>query len=82
LEIAMPPSLPQIEAQALQLGPQERAQLAELLWQSLDAATEEDVSQAWQNELDRRLQSLDAGTSETVTSHAVMGKLRQRLHGG
>jgi putative addiction module component (TIGR02574 family) len=75
----MAPSLPQVEAQALQLSPDDRARLAELLWQSLDDATENGIAQAWHDELGRRVQALEAGQCELVASDVVMAGLRARL---
>lgn len=75
-------SLLQVEAQALQLSPTERAKLAELLWQSLDDATETEVAQAWHDELRHRVEALRAGQSELIASDLVVSRLRQQLARG
>lgn len=75
-------SLLQVEAQALQLSPTERAKLAELLWQSLDDATETEVVQAWHDELGHRVEALRAGQSELIASDLVVSRLRQQLARG
>jgi len=67
----MSPSLPQVEAQALQLTPQERELLAERLLHSLDAGATDGWQAAWDEELGRRLARLDADQ--------VMAQLRQKL---
>lgn len=78
----MTPSLLQVEEQALQLSPAERAKLAELLWQSLDEATEAEVAQAWHDELGHRVEALRAGQSELMASDVVINRLRQQLTRG
>ncbi len=78
----MTPSLLQVEEQALQLSPTERAKLAELLWQSLDETTEEDVAQAWHDELGHRVEALNAGQCELIASDVVINRLRQQLTRG
>ena len=47
---------------ALGLSPDEREQLAEELWASLDGGTEGELQQAWANEIERRMDEADVGT--------------------
>ena len=61
---------------ALQLEQQDRAELAKLLIDSLDTATEQDVEEAWMREIDRRAAELDAGTAETIPWETVRARLR------
>ena len=61
---------------ALQLEQQDRADLAKLLIDSLDPATEQDVEEAWMREVDRRAAELDAGTAETIPWETVRARLR------
>jgi putative addiction module component (TIGR02574 family) len=75
----MPPSLPQVEAQALQLSPQEREQLAERLLLSLDASTLSTWQAEWDEEIARRVAELDAGTAELIPADQVMAQMRQKL---
>jgi len=75
----MSPSLPQVEAQALQLTPQERELLAERLLHSLDAGATDGWQAAWDEELGRRLARLDAGEAELIPADQVMAQLRQKL---
>jgi len=46
---------------ALALSDDERAALASSLLESLDAAVDEDVESAWQQEISRRIADLDSG---------------------
>jgi putative addiction module component (TIGR02574 family) len=61
---------------ALQLEQQDRAELAKLLIDSLDPATEQGVEEAWLHEIDRRAAELDAGTAETIPWETVRARLR------
>jgi putative addiction module component (TIGR02574 family) len=46
---------------ALELPAEEREQLADDLWASLDGETDGAVEQAWADEIERRLDEADAG---------------------
>jgi len=73
--------LKQIEAEALELSPRERAQLAHRLIVSLDDDVEEDpaeVERAWEDEIRRRLEEVDAGTAELIPAEEVFAELRSR----
>jgi putative addiction module component (TIGR02574 family) len=61
---------------ALQLEQHDRAELAKLLIDSLDSATEQDVEEAWAREIDRHTAELDAGTAETIPWETVRARLR------
>jgi putative addiction module component (TIGR02574 family) len=60
----------------LQLEQHDRAELAKLLIDSLDSATEQDVEEAWAREIDRRTAELDAGTAEIIPWETVRARLR------
>jgi putative addiction module component (TIGR02574 family) len=66
----------QLEAAALQLPPSERAWLAERLISSLDQ--DEEIAAAWDDEIRRRLEELDAGLVEEIPAEEVLAKLRAR----
>ena len=59
----------EIEAEALNLPPSERAQLAEALIASLDEDAE--VERAWAEEVARRLAEIHAGTVELIAAEDV-----------
>ncbi len=69
----MPMAREELEAQARQLPREERARLAEALISSLDEEAE--VERAWDEEIRRRLQELDAGSVETVPGEEVLAEL-------
>lgn len=73
--------LKQLEAEALELPVQERAQLAKSLIASLDQDVDDDpaeVERAWEEEIRRRLTELDAGTAELIPADQVFAELRSR----
>lgn len=73
--------LKQLEAEALELSSQERAQLARRLLVSLDEDVDDDpaeVERAWEEEIRRRLQEVEAGTAELIPAEQVFSELRLR----
>lgn len=64
-----------IVEQALKLSPTERAEVAEKLIVSLDEVPDTDVEQAWQGEIQRRIQQIDRGEVELIDSDTVMAEL-------
>ena len=67
----------QVANAAMQLTPDERVDLAEKLWVSVDSP--EAVATAWDVEIERRVAQLDAGEVETIPAEAVIAALRARL---
>lgn len=67
-------------AQALQLPPEERADVAKLLIASLDDPADEGVEAAWLAEVERRLQDVDRGTAKCEPWEAVRARIAARLH--
>jgi putative addiction module component (TIGR02574 family) len=73
--------LKRLEAEALALSSQERAQLAHRLLVSLDEDADEDpaaVEHAWDEEIRRRLAEVEAGTAELIPAEQVFAELRSR----
>jgi putative addiction module component (TIGR02574 family) len=73
----MSSSLHALEAAALLLPPEERARLAERLIASLDRDPE--VAAAWDEEIRRRIEDLDAGRLESLPAEEVFEEARARL---
>lgn len=72
--------LKQVEAEALELPIQQRAQLVKRLIESLDAEAQEDpavVEQAWEDEIRRRVAEMEAGTAEFFPAEQVFAELRR-----
>lgn len=66
-------------AEALQLPPEERADVAKVLIASLDEPEEEGVEAAWLEEVERRLQDVDRGTAELEPWETVRDRIAARL---
>jgi putative addiction module component (TIGR02574 family) len=66
--------------EALQLPEAERAELAHELVKSLDGGADASAAGAWETELLRRLQELDAGVAKTVDRKEFSRRIRERLN--
>jgi putative addiction module component (TIGR02574 family) len=66
---------------ALELSPEERAELAGSLLESLDAADEdpEAVEAAWNEEIARRIEDLDSGKTKAVPWEEVKTRISSKL---
>jgi putative addiction module component (TIGR02574 family) len=73
----MPMTAQQIEAEAMKLSPEERADLADKLWLSVNS--QEEVDAASEVEIERRMRQIDAGEVETIPVEEVMAKLRAKF---
>lgn len=62
--------------ETLKLPPDERAEVAEQLIASLDEAPDTDVEQAWQEEIQKRIQQIDRGEVKTISWEEVQRRLR------
>ena len=65
-------------AQASNLSEKDRATLAGLLIESLEAEVDSDVEEAWRKEIERRVAELDSGTAKTVPWETVRAELLRR----
>ncbi len=70
----MPTPLQSIEAEAMKLTAQERADLADKLWISAHSA--EAVEQAWQAEIERRIEQVNSGAVTCRPWDEVMAELK------
>ena len=68
-----------VETQAMKLSPTERADLADKLWLSVHSRDEVDA--AWEVEIARRIEELDAGRTESIPYEQVMAELRALIAG-
>ena len=72
----MTATLQSIEAEALKLSPEERAELIERLIVSVAPPT---LSVAWQAEIERRISDMDAGRSQSVPAEEVFARIDEKL---
>ena len=67
--------------QALALSDKERAELASRLIDSLDPTVDADAELAWQEEIARRLEEVEAGRVQTIPWEEVRQRGRTLLNG-
>lgn len=72
-------NLKQIEDEALHLPEDQRAELAQKLLLSLDAASENEIAQDWLVEARRRARELEDGTVKPIPAEEVRRKARALL---
>ena len=80
----MPRPLHEVEAEALQLPTQERGRLAGRLLQSLEPEpqdTPENIAKAWEEEIARRIEEMDAGRVESIPYQQVLAEMRALIDG-
>lgn len=65
--------------EAAELSEDDRATLAGLLIETLEAGADLDVEQAWADEIAQRVADLDAGRAKTVPWETLRDQLTRRL---
>lgn len=68
-----------IEREALHLPASERARLAHSLLLSLENLSDDELSQAWFDEAERRAAEIDNGTVNLISAEEVSAKARALL---
>jgi putative addiction module component (TIGR02574 family) len=66
-----------LAAQAIHLSAEDRTHLADLLLASLPEGTDDQVDAAWDLEIERRVEAVNAGTAQLVSSEDVHAAARQ-----
>lgn len=61
--------------EALKLPELDRLAVVEALYESLDGVPDADLQQAWSNEIERRLKSLDNSPDKTLTWDKARNKI-------
>lgn len=77
----MTASVKDLAAQAIELSPEDRSRLADVLLASLPEETDAEVEAAWDGEIKRRVDQINAGTAHVVPAeevHAAARKIYQR----
>ena len=64
---------------ALALSEAERAKLAHDLVASLDGPAEQDVADAWDREIIRRIDEIDSGNATLLDASEVISDIRKRI---
>lgn len=73
----MSSQLESLQAQALQLSPEERAQLADRLITSL--FEDHDIEAAWEAEVERRVAEIESGRSQMIPAAEAIARARDAL---
>ena len=73
----MPNQLEAVEAQALKLSAEERAQLADRLIASL--FEDHDVEEAWAAEVERRIEEIESGRAKMVPAAEAIARARATI---
>lgn len=68
-----------IYLEALRLTPQERADIAGMLIESLDESDSDNIEAAWRAEVIRRLQEVDDGVAMAVSWEELRRKAADRI---
>lgn len=68
-----------LRSEVLTLSEAERAELAHELIKSLDAPGDSDVTEAWDQEIQRRLAEIEAGTASLVDRKEFQRRLQERI---
>lgn len=71
----------QIVEAALKLDPAERVHVAELIWESVDDQSAENVEQLWREELARRRQKIESGQARFFSVDEVKAEAQKILRG-
>ena len=71
-------TLEKLRSEALRLSETERAELAQDLMKSLDAPADPDAGDAWDREISRRLDEVDAGTATLIDRADLLRRMQQR----
>ncbi len=72
-------TLEDLRARVMLLPSSERAELAHSLMESLDAPLDDDAADAWDKEIRRRLDQIDAGTAQLIDREEFRRRMRTRL---
>lgn len=75
----MSPEVQTIFAGALALPPASREELADMLLQSLDGDSPEEVEAAWRDEIQKRLESFRKGETKAIPGEQVIQAIRKEI---
>ena len=73
------PTLDKVRTEALRLSEADRAELAHSLVVSLDGPADKDAESAWDAEIVRRLNEIDAGTARLVDREELRSRIKARV---
>jgi putative addiction module component (TIGR02574 family) len=71
----MSPTATSVLQAAMNLPHEERAEVANLLWESVDGFASPEIEAAWKVEIAERLRAIDAGEVQLLTEEDVENRL-------
>ncbi len=74
----MNPAVERLKSELTTLSVEQRAELAHFLIQTLDSEGEGDVDEAWENEVNRRLDLIESGTVQGIPADQVFARLKAK----
>jgi len=74
----MSPTATSILQAAMNLPQGERAEVANLLWESVEGFATPEIAAAWEAEITERLRAIDAGEVQLLTEEEVNNRLREK----
>jgi putative addiction module component (TIGR02574 family) len=77
----MPKTTTDVLADALRLGPDARAEVAAELLASLDGPADADAAAAWDAEIERRIEAIEAGTMRLEPWDVVKRRIERDVLG-
>lgn len=77
--IPMPHTYEDVVKIAMDLSPEDRLVLAEILLQSTETADEAEVSAAWEVEIRERIRAIEEGRDVGIPHEEVMREMEERL---
>lgn len=69
----------ELSQKAQTLRPEERARLAELLLDSIHQSTDQTVEDAWDEELQKRIDEVDRGVATLISAEEVFAQVRRAI---
>ena len=69
----------ELSQKAQTLRPEERARLAELLLDSIHQTTDQTVEDAWDAELQNRIDEVDRGVATLISAEEVFAQVRRAI---
>ena len=78
----MSQQLDQVSRAAMSLTVDERAELAERIWESVTAEEQASIEEAWCEEVDRRIARADARGTPGIPAEQVLSEIEAELRKG
>ena len=69
----------ELSRKAQTLRPEERARLAELLLDSIHQSSDQTVENAWDEELQKRIDEVDRGVATLISAEVVFAQVRRAI---